>query len=93
MIGDIMLAVHLASITEAMSFCEFLGIDNNLMHDIVSHAAGTSRAFEKSFAGMREKRWGVDGVSRELGGVVEVRERLVSGFPNLRYSVEEVNKG
>ncbi|KAL8669576.1 MAG: hypothetical protein Q9224_007729, partial [Gallowayella concinna] len=61
-IHDIMLAVHTASITEAMSFCEYLGIDTGLMYDIVSHAAGTSKAFEDSFRGMKKKEWRIEGL-------------------------------
>ncbi len=69
-----MMAVHVAAITEAMSFCEYLDIDEALMYDIVSHAAGTSRVFEDSFLEMKRKRWGVGG----LEDAKEIVERLVS---------------
>ncbi|KAL8926610.1 MAG: hypothetical protein Q9172_001738, partial [Xanthocarpia lactea] len=71
-IRDIMMAVHVAAITEAMSFCEYLGVDEALMYDIVSHAAGTSRMFEDSFARMKRKRWGVG----ELEDAKMIVERL-----------------
>ncbi|KAL8735129.1 MAG: hypothetical protein Q9166_001005 [cf. Caloplaca sp. 2 TL-2023] len=75
-IEDIIVGVHTAAIAEAMGFCEYLGIETDLMYDIVSHAAGTSRVFETAFQGMKEKGWRIEGV--EVGG--EVGERLVSAF-------------
>ncbi|KAL8808274.1 MAG: hypothetical protein Q9200_004341, partial [Gallowayella weberi] len=71
-IRDIMLGVHIVSVTEAMSFCEHLGIDAALMYDIVSHAAGTSQGFEGAFNGMKKKKWGIKGI--EWGA--EVGDRL-----------------
>lgn len=73
-IRDLMVAVHLAAMSEAMAFCERLGIDAELMYDIVSNAAGASRVFVKYFRGLKEGKWGLKGVD----GVEGVRERLVS---------------
>ncbi|CAF9943762.1 MAG: hypothetical protein ALECFALPRED_001205, partial [Alectoria fallacina] len=71
-IKDLMVGVHLATMSEAMAFCEKLGIDADLMYDIVANAAGASRVFEKYFRGMREKGWGLKGVE----GVEGIRDRL-----------------
>ncbi|KAL8910295.1 MAG: hypothetical protein Q9171_004418 [Xanthocarpia ochracea] len=83
-IRDIMMAVHVAATTEAMSFCEYLDIDEALMYDIVSHAAGTSRMFEDSFLRMKRKRWGVG----ELEDAKKIMERLAKAVDDvypLRY--------
>ncbi|KAL8848194.1 MAG: hypothetical protein Q9221_006763 [Calogaya cf. arnoldii] len=76
-IRDLMLGVHTASITEAMSFCEYLGIDIGLMYDIVSNAAGNSQVFKEYFTRMREKGWGIAGLDDAEG----IKERL--GHPIL----------
>lgn len=70
-ITDLMVGVHLAAMSEAMAFCETLGVDSALMYDIVSNAAGASNVFGKYFGRMRERGWG-------LKGLEGVRERLVS---------------
>lgn len=73
-IRDLLVGVHLAVMSEAMAFCERLGIDTELMHDIVSNAAGASRVFETRFRNMKKLGWRVKG----LQGVEEIRDRLVS---------------
>lgn len=73
-IQDLLVGVHLAVMSEAMAFCEVLGIETDLMYDIVSNAAGASRVFEKNFRDMKENRWMVNGVQ----GVEGIRDRLVS---------------
>lgn len=75
-IRDLMVGVHLAAMSEAMAFCETLGIDTELMYDIVSNAAGASEVFEKYFRQMSKTGWGLKGVE----GVEEIRTRLVSSF-------------
>ena len=70
-IKDLMVGVHLAAMSEAMAFCERLGIDVDLMYDVVTNAAGASRVFEKYFRGIKEGGWG-------LKGVEDIRDRLVS---------------
>ncbi|KAL8754116.1 MAG: hypothetical protein Q9184_005213 [Pyrenodesmia sp. 2 TL-2023] len=72
----IMIAVHLVAMSEAMSFCAYLGIDVGLMYDIVSNAAGSSAVFIKYFQKMEEDGW-------KLQGMPEVGERLVSLIPFL----------
>lgn len=69
-----MIAVHLAAMSEAMSFCSYLGIDVGLMYDIVANAAGSSAVFTKHFKKMEEMGW-------KLQGMAEVGERLVSLIP------------
>ena len=73
-IQDLLVGVHLAAMSEAMAFCEVLGIDTDLMHDIVRNAAGASRVFERYFRQMKENSWVVRGMKE----VEEIRDRLVS---------------
>lgn len=83
-IQDLMVGVHLAAMSEAMAFCEKLGIDTELMYDIVSNAAGASKVFDKYFRPMKEAGWGLKG----LRGVEEVRNSLmkaVSKAGELKY--------
>ncbi len=77
-IETIMVAVHLAAMAEAMAFCELLGVDVDLMFEIVSNAAGCSAVFGKYFGEMRGRGWRLRGAV-----VVEVGERLVSFNPFL----------
>ena len=76
-IGDIetlMTGVHLAAVSEAMSFCERLSIDVDLMFDIVSNAAGSSNIFLEAFADMRNGAWSLSAVK----GIDQLRRRFVS---------------
>jgi len=73
-IKNLMIGVHLAAMSEAMSFCEHLGIDSNLMFDIVSNAAGASAIFLKAFEPMRHGNWSL----RAAPEVNEIRDGLVS---------------
>ena len=61
-IGFLLIGVHLAVISEAMSFCEKLGIDTDIMFDIVSNAAGSSVMFVDSFNYMQKKNWSLGAV-------------------------------
>ena len=70
----LMVAVHLAVMTEAMSFCEHLSIDTDLMFDIISNAAGSSAIFVKTFKDMQKENWSL----RSVKGVERIREGLVS---------------
>ncbi|MDI1484868.1 MAG: hypothetical protein OHK93_000002 [Ramalina farinacea] len=72
-IESLMTGVHLAVINEAMRFCERLGIDTDLMFDIVSNAAGSSAAFTKYFQRMQKDAW----LLRSIPGVIDLRDRLV----------------
>lgn len=73
-IKDLMVGVHLAAMSEAMAFCERLGIETGLMYDIVSNAAGWSRGFEEYFPSMKEGGWRL----KRLEGIKGIRNRLVS---------------
>lgn len=72
-IEDLMVGVHLAAMSEAMSFCEHLGIDVELMRDIVSNAAGASKVFERYFGQMKKAGWGLNGVEE----IEDIQDRLV----------------
>ena len=70
----LLIGVHVAVISEAMSFCEKLGIDTDIMFDIVTNAAGSSSMFTLSFNKMQKAKW-------SLGAAPEatiVRYQLVS---------------
>ena len=71
---DLLIGVHLAVMSEAMGFCEVLGIDADLMFDIVNNAAGASKVFAKYFRDLKGNGWRVKGVK----GVEGIRDRLVS---------------
>ena len=75
-IKNLMVAVHLVATIEAMAFCEHLGIELDLMYDIVLNAAGASAVFEKYFKDLKKARWSLKGVS----GVEAIREELVSSM-------------
>ena len=73
-ISYLLIGVHVAVVSEAMSFCEKLGIDTDIMFDIVSNAAGSSVMFTRSFKDMRNKKWSLEGVPH----ATMVRDQLVS---------------
>lgn len=73
-IADLLVGVHLAAMAEAMSYCEYLGIDTNMMFDVVSNAAGASSIFLKAFPEMQGAGWSL----RAVDGIERIRERLVS---------------
>ena len=73
-IEHLLIGVHVAVISEAMSFCENLGIDTDIMFDIVSNAAGSSLMFTRSFKGMQKQKWSLGGVPNAK----MVRDQLVS---------------
>ena len=58
----LLIGVHLAVISEAMSFCEKLGIDTDIMFDIVSNAAGSSMIFVDSFKHMQKENWSLGAI-------------------------------
>lgn len=73
-IKDLMIAVHLAGMAEAMAYCESLGIDTDLMYDIVANAAGASAAFLTYFKALQKGRWSLNAVSDHA----TIADRLVS---------------
>ena len=72
-IESLMMGVHMVVANEAMRFCERLGIDTDLMFDIVSNAAGSSAVFMKYFQRMQKDAW----LLRSVPGVADLRDRLV----------------
>ena len=58
----LLIGVHVAVISEAMAFCEKLGIDTDIMFDIVSNAAGSSVIFSHMFKNMQRENWSLKGV-------------------------------
>ena len=87
-INDLMVGVHLAAVAEAMRFSQYLGLDTDLVYDIVSNAAGASAAFLTGFEEMRKGAWSLKAVT----GVDRIRDKLVrsemlsiSGFKGDRY--------
>ena len=78
-VKNLMVAVHLAATSEAMAFCERLGVDLDLMYDIVLNAAGASASFEKYFDNMKKARWSLKGVP----GVEAIWKALVSNMDSV----------
>ena len=72
-VQNLMTGVYLATISEAMLFCEKLGIAPDLMFDIVVHAAGASKVLEKHFSHMKNAQWSLKGVP----GIEAIRDLLV----------------
>ena len=76
-LGDIeslMIGVHLGAMSEAMRFCEHLGIDTDLMFDIVSNAAGASAVFVKYFEEMKRNNWAIE----KIAEASDIKQRVVS---------------
>ena len=61
-IEHLLIGVHAAVISEAMSFCGLLGINSDIMFDIVSNAAGSSAVFTRSFKSMQQRGFQLTGV-------------------------------
>lgn len=83
-VADLMVGVHLAVIIEAMSFCLHLGIDSNMMLDVVSNAAGASSVFVKLFSKLQEANWSI----KKVDGTEQIRARLANAIDKtfqLRY--------
>ena len=78
-IKDLMVGVHLAGMAEAMSFCEHLGLDVDLMFDVVSNAAGASSVFVKYFEDMKRGGWTLKAVP-EAG---RIRDAMVGSHPGM----------
>lgn len=55
-IVDLLNGIHLASSVEGMAFCQKLGIDEKVMCEIISKAAGWSAIYTKYIPGMLEKK-------------------------------------
>ncbi|WPG99871.1 Hypothetical protein R9X50_00269100 [Acrodontium crateriforme] len=75
---NLLCGIHLAASIEAMAFGKKLGVDGNLMYDIISKAAGSSGMFTKHIPSMLEKdQWklsdcpDVEEVGRKLSEAVE----------------------
>ncbi|KAL8782377.1 MAG: hypothetical protein Q9213_005418 [Squamulea squamosa] len=83
-IRDIMIGVHVAAITEAMGFCEHIGIDVALMYDVVNNAAGNSRMLESCFRGLKKQGWRVWGLE-ESNGIVDRLAKAVDDVCPLQY--------
>ncbi|KAI4123912.1 MAG: hypothetical protein LQ338_005059 [Usnochroma carphineum] len=59
-IENLMVGVHTAAVAEAMAFCVRLGIDVDLMYDIVANAAGASEVFTSLFKELKSNGWWLD---------------------------------
>ena len=58
---DLLVSIHVGVITEAIWFCNFLGLDLELMYDVVSNASGSSAIFLNLFSGSKENAVGFEG--------------------------------
>ena len=73
-VKNLLVGVHLAVASEAMSFSKHLGIDPELMLDIVSNAAGASNIFIETFAELRRAAWSLKAMTK----AEQIRLSLVS---------------
>ena len=71
---DVFAGVHLAASAEAMGFTEAVGLDTDIMYDIISKAAGSNTQFVKCVPKMVKPRWSL----RDVPGAQGVKDRLVS---------------
>jgi 3-hydroxyisobutyrate dehydrogenase len=74
-IVDIFAGVHLAASIEAIRFVHALGLDADIMFDIISNAAGSNAQFVQSVPQMRRDAPSL----RDVQGSQVTCERLVSG--------------
>jgi len=75
-------AIHLVAAAEAFALCEKLELDDNLVHNSISDAAGSSRAFESYGACLVRDRTGNFSFDTARGG-------LVSGRSSTRIAIGE----
>lgn len=71
---DIFAGVHLALASEAMAFTEAVGLDTQVMYDIISQAAGSNAMFVRYVPKMFKPTWSL----RDVGDVRLVGQKLVS---------------
>ena len=71
---DIFAGVHLALASEAMAFTEAVGLDTQVMYDIISQAAGSNTMFVRYVPKMVKPAWSL----REVGDARCVGQKLVS---------------
>lgn len=76
-IVDVMAGVHLASTRECLAFAKFVGMDLELLMDIVNRGAGASRMFELAAKSMLMNG---EISLRAVAGVEGVRQRLQLGL-------------
>ena len=73
---DIFIAVHLAASAEALGFTEAVGLNTNVIYDIISKAAGSNVQFVDFVPQMKKPTW-------SLGDVENAKDKalkLVSHF-------------
>jgi 3-hydroxyisobutyrate dehydrogenase len=80
LVEDILVGVHLAAAVEAMVFGKKIGLDPDLLYEIVKGAAGVSAMFTEKVPAM------IAGKSTSQGSIKEVVTKLVSStYTSLRY--------
>ncbi|KAG8532286.1 uncharacterized protein KY384_003927 [Bacidia gigantensis] len=83
-----LISVHLVGMSEAMQFCEHLGIETDLMFDIVSNAAGASAVFSKYFTQMQKGSWSL----RSVPKAKELLRSLIRNAPLAGMAALPVNQ-
>ena len=79
-IVDLLAGVYLASAREAMAFAENVGMDTDVLYDIVCKGAGSTAMFARVVPGMKVGAgWSIKGVA----DAAAIRDRLVC--PNLAF--------
>ncbi|CAM1501032.1 Fc.00g101940.m01.CDS01 [Cosmosporella sp. VM-42] len=69
---DIFSGGHLAAATEGMGFTEAVGLDTDVMYDIISQAAGSNTQFVDQVPKMKKPTWSL----RDLPAAKSICERL-----------------
>ena len=73
---DIFIGGHLAATAEAMGFTEAVGLDTNVMYDIISKAAGSNTQFVENVPKMKKPTWSL----KDVSAAEEVAQKLVCSF-------------
>jgi 3-hydroxyisobutyrate dehydrogenase len=73
---DLFAGSHLATAVEAMGFTEAVGLDTDVMYDIISKAAGANTQFIDCVPKMKKPTWTLKGVLTAK----EISDRLVRLF-------------
>ena len=72
-IVDIFTGSHLATAVEAMGFTEAIGLDTDVMYDIISKAAGSNTQFVQHVPKMKKPSWSM----KDIPEAVNIMKRLV----------------
>ncbi|KAK9453594.1 NAD binding domain of 6-phosphogluconate dehydrogenase-domain-containing protein [Dipodascopsis uninucleata] len=73
---DVMSAIHLASTRECMAFAEHVGMDIELLKDIIIKGAGHSAMFESSVSELQKTKWNLKSYEPSYGVLSHAEQAL-----------------